>query len=67
MEDAYEQSRYIKGRSGDEIFIHCHQADYSTEALVQHGFGLLYTHRINNIIGGNLLIMDLILVAHKLT
>jgi 2-polyprenyl-3-methyl-5-hydroxy-6-metoxy-1,4-benzoquinol methylase len=66
MEDAYEQSRYHKSSAGDEMFIHYHQADYLTEAFIQHGFSIVYTHRINNIMGENLPITDLILVARKL-
>lgn len=67
MEDAYEQSRPIKGSSGDEIFIHFHQADYITEAMSQNGLTVLYTHRINNIMSGSVPINDLILIAQKST
>jgi 2-polyprenyl-3-methyl-5-hydroxy-6-metoxy-1,4-benzoquinol methylase len=37
MEDDYANSGFRTGSSGDQIFMHFHQADYLTEALVNNG------------------------------
>jgi len=46
MEDDYSNSGLKKGSSGDEIYMHYHQADYLCESLEQNGFKLLEVQRI---------------------
>ena len=38
MEDDYSKSAFKKGSAGDEIFMHYHQADYLSAALIENGF-----------------------------
>jgi predicted TPR repeat methyltransferase len=41
MEDAYSKSAFKKGSSGEEIFMHYHEAEYLTAALEENGFTIL--------------------------
>lgn len=45
MEDDYSSSGYRKGSTGDEIFMHYHQADYLTSALLKCGFKIIDLQR----------------------
>lgn len=46
MEDDYSRSRLMRSSSGeDQIFIHYHQADYLTQALLENGFTILDLQR----------------------
>ncbi|MEZ4826034.1 MAG: methyltransferase domain-containing protein [Bacteroidia bacterium] len=45
MEDDYSKSGLRKGSSGDEIYMHYHQADYLTTALEENGFQILSIQR----------------------
>jgi len=45
MEDDYSKSRFQKGSTGDEMFMHYHQADYLTVALEDNGFNILQLMR----------------------
>jgi ubiquinone/menaquinone biosynthesis C-methylase UbiE len=46
MEDDYSRSGLQKGSSGDEIFMHYHEADYLTKALEESGFIVLNLLRL---------------------
>lgn len=61
MEDDYNRSGYKKGSTGDEIFIHYHEAVYLKKALEANHFKLLYEERIHNA-GAD---TDLVLIAKK--
>jgi predicted TPR repeat methyltransferase len=63
MEDDYSNSGLKKGSSGDEIFMHYHQADYLCESLEQNGFKLVEMQRIEI---PEQELMDLILIAQKM-
>jgi hypothetical protein len=63
MEDDYSLSGFKKGSTGDEIYMHYHQADYLTEALIQSGFSLIDTQRKTYLAADNATVIDLILVA----
>lgn len=41
MEDDYSKSRFQKGSSGDEMFMHYHEGDYLINALEENGFRLI--------------------------
>src|SRR2546428_495414 len=45
MEDDYNNSGLRKGSSGDEIFMHYHQADYLTTTLEENHFKILNLSR----------------------
>ena len=65
MEDDYRKSGFKKGSTGDEIYMHYHEADYLTNALISSGFEILeiqrkeYSYNDANTV-------DLILIARKL-
>ncbi|MES2838069.1 MAG: class I SAM-dependent methyltransferase [Bacteroidota bacterium] len=65
MEDNYNKSGFRKGSQGDEMFMHFHQADYLTEALIQNGFTLIETQRVESVSTDNSKTIDLILIAVK--
>lgn len=45
MEDDYNKSTFKKGSTGDEIFMHYHEADYLIKSLEESGFKLIDLHR----------------------
>lgn len=45
MEDDYSKSGFKKGSTGDEIFMHYHQADYLIDALKASGFKMIDLQR----------------------
>lgn len=63
MEDDYSSSGLKKGSTGDEIYMHYHQADYLTEALMQSGFSMIDTQRKTYSAADNTPVVDLILIA----
>lgn len=65
MEDDYSKSGLKKGSTGDEIFMHYHQADYLTEALENNGFQLLALQRKEFPEQDGSKTTDLILIAKK--
>jgi len=63
MEDDYSSSGLKKGSTGDEIYMHYHQADYLTEALIQSGFSIVDIQRKTYPAADNTNVVDLILIA----
>lgn len=63
MEDDYSTSGFKKGSTGDEIYMHYHQADYLTEALMQSGFSMIDTQRKTYPAADNTPVVDLIFIA----
>jgi trans-aconitate methyltransferase len=41
MEDDYSSSAFKKGSTGDEIFMHYHEAGYLTEAFIKNNFNII--------------------------
>lgn len=65
MEDDYSKSGFKKGSTGDEIFMHYHQADYLSEALIESGFKIIALERKNFSEQDGSNTIDLILIAKK--
>jgi 2-polyprenyl-3-methyl-5-hydroxy-6-metoxy-1,4-benzoquinol methylase len=65
MEDDYSKSGFKKGSTGDEIYMHFHQADYLTEALIEAGFTIIDVQRKTYPAADNSTVVDLILIAKK--
>lgn len=65
MEDDYEKSDFKKGSTGDEIFMHYHQADYLCDALKATNFKLLTLKRQDYPTQDGSKTTDLILIAQK--
>ena len=65
MEDDYNKSGLKKGSTGDEIFMHYHQADYLSDALEQNGFQLITLQRKDFPEQNGTITTDLILIARK--
>lgn len=65
MEDEYVKSGFTRGSSGDEIFMHYHQADYLSEALIANGLDVLKTERVETKNDNGSVTVDLILIAKK--
>lgn len=63
MEDDYSLSGFKKGSTGDEIYMHYHQADYLTEALIESGFSIVNIQRKTYPAADNTPVVDLILIA----
>ncbi|MFT6924074.1 MAG: putative TPR repeat methyltransferase [Crocinitomicaceae bacterium] len=66
MEDECSKSGFTKGSSGDQIFMHYHQADYLTEAIKSSGLEVLKTERIETKNEKGTVTVDLILIAKKI-
>lgn len=64
MEDEYSKSGFEKGTSGEEMFMHYHEADYLTEALIENNFGIVYLDR-KNYVQGQKKVTDLLIIAQK--
>lgn len=60
MEDDYSKSRMQKGSTGDEIFMHYHEAGYLTKALEENGFEIIDLQRLKQED-----VVDLVIVARK--
>lgn len=65
MEDDYEKSGPQKGSSGDEIFMHFHEAGYLTAALTESGFRILDVQRKEYPGKDGATVVDLLLIASK--
>jgi 2-polyprenyl-3-methyl-5-hydroxy-6-metoxy-1,4-benzoquinol methylase len=65
MEDDYTKSDFKKGSSGDEIYMHYHQADYLSSALENSGFNILTLKRQDFPSPEGEKTTDLILIAQK--
>jgi cyclopropane fatty-acyl-phospholipid synthase-like methyltransferase len=65
MEDAYSKSGFKKGSTGEEIFMHYHQADYLTDALTNNKFTVLKLERIEYVNADETKTIDLIIIAEK--
>ncbi|WP_442787051.1 class I SAM-dependent methyltransferase [Flavobacterium suncheonense] len=66
MEDDYGKSGFKKESTGDEIFMHYHQADYLSEALEQNGFRIIALQRKKFPEQDGSYTTDLILIAKKI-
>jgi 2-polyprenyl-3-methyl-5-hydroxy-6-metoxy-1,4-benzoquinol methylase len=65
MEDDHSKSGYKSGSTGDEIFIHYHQADYLTQTLKENHFSVLKLIRKNYWNDDGTQTTDLMLIATK--
>jgi len=65
MEDDYNKSGFQKGSSGDEIFIHYHQADYLIQALNESNFKIIEVRRKNYTSDDGTSTVDLVIIAGK--
>lgn len=65
MEDDYNKSGFKKGSTGEEIYMHYHQADYLTNALKENHFKIINLQRKNYPAADGTTITDLILIAEK--
>jgi predicted TPR repeat methyltransferase len=65
MEDDYSKSAYKKGSTGDEIFMHYHQADYLTAALKENDFKIIELKRQDYPEQDGTKTTDLILIAAR--
>lgn len=65
MEDAYINSEFKKGSSGDEIFMHFHEGDYLRDALKASGFKNINLKRQNCPTADSSIVTDLIIIAQK--
>lgn len=63
MEDDYSKSGFKKGSTGDEIFMHYHQADYLIDALKTSGFKMIDLQRKIYDAADKTKTVDLILIA----
>jgi 2-polyprenyl-3-methyl-5-hydroxy-6-metoxy-1,4-benzoquinol methylase len=65
MEDDYSSSAFKKGSTGDEIFMHYHEAGYLTEAFIKNNFNIIeLTRKIYPSTDGTTT-TDLIIIAKK--
>mgnify|MGYP002370259825 FL=1 len=65
MEDDYSTSGFRKGSTGDEIYMHYHQADYLLEALAKNSFSVKNIERIVSKQSDGSTVTDLIIIAVK--
>lgn len=65
MEDDYSKSGFKTGSTGDQIFMHYHQEDYLSEALIDNGFKIIVLKRKDFPEQNGTLTTDLILIAQK--
>lgn len=65
MEDDYSKSGFKKGRAGDEMYMHYHQADYLTDALTKNSFKVLNLERKEYKAQDGTKTTDLIIIAEK--
>ena len=66
MEGDYSTSGFRKGSTGDEIYMHYHQADYLIEALKSNGFEIISESRKVYPANDGSDTVDLILIASKI-
>ncbi len=65
MEDDYAKSGLERSSSGDQVFIHYHQADYLTQALRENGFKIIEVQRIEYPKQDGSKTTDLVIIAGK--
>ena len=65
MEDDYTNSAYKKGSAGDEIFMHYHQADYLSTALIENKLEIMEVQRKYTAAMDGATTCDLILISRK--
>lgn len=65
MEDDYSKSGLRKGSTGDEIFMHFHEADYLTQALEAKNFKVIELKRIISTMTDGSEVCDLVIIATK--
>lgn len=65
MEDDYAKSAFTKGSTGEELFMHYHQADYLTQALKENKFMIIDLKRQDYPEKDGTKTTDLILIAEK--
>ncbi len=65
MEDDYSKSGFKKGSSGDEIFMHYHQADYLTSALKENDFKIIDLQRKDYPEQDGTTTKDLVIISRK--
>lgn len=63
MEKDYSESGIQKGSQGDEIMMHFHEEKYLREALVENGYEVAFTERVNTINSVNEEVVDLMMVG----
>jgi predicted TPR repeat methyltransferase len=66
MEDDYLKSGFKKGSSGDEMYMHYHEAGYLCEALEKNDFKILKLERKNYQEQDGTITTDLIIIAGKM-
>jgi 2-polyprenyl-3-methyl-5-hydroxy-6-metoxy-1,4-benzoquinol methylase len=62
MEGNYADSRMQTGSTGDQLFMHYHEAGYLTDAFVQSGFSIQELVRKNNAAAND---TDMVIIASK--
>jgi len=65
MEDDYCTSGIKKGSTGEEIFMHFHQADYITDSLKENDFKILKLERKTSLLQDETETTDLLIIASK--
>ncbi len=65
MEDDYAKSGLESSSSGDQMFIHYHEADYLTQALLENGFKIIDVQRIEYPKQDGSKTTDLVIIAGK--
>jgi 2-polyprenyl-3-methyl-5-hydroxy-6-metoxy-1,4-benzoquinol methylase len=65
MEDDYSKSGFKKGSTGDEIYMHYHEADYLVAALQENGFKIIDLTRQDYPEKDGSKTIDLIIIAQK--
>ncbi len=65
MEDDYGKSGLKKGSTGDEIFMHFHQADYLTGAIEENGLHIISIARKEYPAADGTTTTDLVMIAGK--
>ena len=65
MEDDYAKSGLERSSSGDQMYIHYHQADYLTQALLENGFKIIAVQRIEYPKQDGSKTTDLVIIAGK--
>ncbi len=66
MEDEYSKSGFKKGSTGDELFMHFHEADYLSDTLKENNFKIINLQRKKSPALDGTTMTDLILIAEKL-
>ncbi len=65
MEDDYRKSGLQKGSNGDDIYMHYHQADYLTEALIKNNFKIIEIQRKESFSTTGIKTVDLLIISKK--